>query len=202
MGNRFVAGALAAAVVAAGLAMSAPSGAAHHLWQIKQIFSNASGSVQFLSLFTSDPSETNVGGFTVTSGGHVFTFGSSLSGSTANKWILLATSNFAGEPGAVVPDYIIPAGFFATGGGSLNYAGVDTWNYGTVPTDGVHSLMRDGTTAVNSPTNFSGQSGSVNLASAVPAVPRWGLVLLVGGVLLLGSGLVRYRKRLLPAVSP
>ena len=114
MRNRFVAGALAVAIAGAGLAISAPSRAAHHLWQIKQIFSNASGSVQFISLFTSDPTETGVGGFTVTSGGHVFTFGSSLSGTTANKWILIATSNFAAEPGAVAPDYIIPGGFFSS----------------------------------------------------------------------------------------
>jgi hypothetical protein len=48
------------------------------------------------------------------------------------------TPKFAGLPGAITPDYILPVeNFFPTGGGSLNYAsGADIWNYGTVPTNG------------------------------------------------------------------
>jgi hypothetical protein len=198
---RTVAGALALA--AATAAIPAPSHAAHHLWKLTQIFSNASGSVQFVQLFTSDPSETNVDGFTITtSSGHSFSFGSNLGGTTSNKWILVATGGLENLPGGVKPDYVLPATsgpFFSTGGGSLNYANVDTWSYGAVPTDGVHSLMRDGTTPVNSVVNFTGQSGSLNLATSVPAVPRWGIVLLVGLVLLAGSGLLRARHR---TVSP
>jgi hypothetical protein len=37
--------------------------------------------------------------------------------------------------------------FGHTGGGTLNYAGIDNWSYGAVPTDGVHSLLRNGSTA-------------------------------------------------------
>jgi hypothetical protein len=199
---RSVAGALAVAV--AGVLVGAPCRATHHLWRFTQLFSNASGGVQFVQLQnnTSDTGETLVSGFTITSGGNTFTFGSNLTGSTANKWILLATSNFASLPGGVMPDYVIPAGFLATGGGSLNYAsGTDTWNYGAVPVDGVRSLMRDGSEPPNSPINFAGTMGNVNLSTAVPAIPRWGIAILVGGLLLASSGLLRNRDRWLRAAG-
>jgi hypothetical protein len=194
---RTVAGAIVLAAVA--VAVPSPSRAAHHLWKLTQIFSNASGSVQYIQLFTSDPSELSVNGFTITtSTGNSFSFGSNLPGTTTNKWILVATGGLQNLPGGVTPDYLLPATggpFFATGGGTLNYANVDTWSYGTVPTDGVHSLMRDGSTPVNAAVNFAGQSGSLNLTTAVPAVPRWGIVLLVGGMLVAGSGLLRIGRR-------
>ena len=184
--------AVVAALIGGLVASASPARAGHHLWKFTQIFSNAAGSVQFAQLFTTDAGENGVGPFTITTDtGHTFNFVTSPTGSTANTWILVATSNFAGLPGGVMPDYIIPANFFSTGGGSLNYAGVDTWSYGTVPTDGVRSLMRDGTTPTNSPKNFAGQSGSVNLATATPALPRWGIILLVGCMLVAASGLLR-----------
>src|SRR6185436_1825099 len=97
---------------------------------------------------------------------HTFNFVTNLpSNATANTHILVATSGFGALAGGVTPDYVIPANFFATG-------------YGTVPTDGVHSLLQNGSTEVNSPTNFAGNAGSVNLAAAVPMLPRWGILLL------------------------
>src|SRR5207244_1759546 len=75
---------------------------------------------------------------------------------TANTWILVATSGFGSLPGGVTPDYIIPSNFFPTGGGTLNYAsGVQSCSYGVVPTDGYHSLLRNVSTAVHSPHNFA-----------------------------------------------
>jgi hypothetical protein len=189
MRNRFVVLATVVGLVFAGTAQ-----AGHHLWRFTEAFSNASGSVQFVELFVNATSEQGVGPFTVVAGSNTFNFVTNLpSSNTANTWILIATSGFGSLPGGVTPDYIIPGHFFATGGGTLNYAsGIDTWNYGAVPGDGVHSLMRDGTFAVNSPTNFAGQSGSVNL-SAAPAITGWWLVALVGALLLLASGILRRR---------
>jgi hypothetical protein len=186
---------LAVLATVVGLVLASSAQAGHHLWNFTEIFSNADGSVQFMELFTAANDEQGVGPFTVVSNTHTFNFVTSLSTNiTANTWILIATSNFAGKPGAVTPDYIIPASFFQTGGGSLNYAsGIQVWNYGAVPTDGVHSLLRNGTTAVNSPTNFAGQTGSVNLGAAVPMLPTWGLIVLVGAMLLAASGLIRKR---------
>jgi len=185
-----------AAVLLVATSVAPPARAAHHLWNFTEIFSNANGSAQFMELFCPDANEQGVGPFTITSNTHTFNFVTNLPNSaTANTYILVATSGFGTFPGGVTPDYVIPQNFFATGGGTLNYAsGVAVWSYGAVPTDGSHSLLRSGSTAVNSPTNYAGNTGSVNVAAAVPLVPRWGLVLLMGALLLAGSGLLVRRQ--------
>jgi hypothetical protein len=188
--------ALATTLVAA-FTLAPSAHAAHHLWNFSEIFSNASGSVQYVELFCTDANEQGVGPFTITSNAHTFNFVTNLPNTaTANTYILVATSGFGSLAGGVTPDYIIPSNFFATGGGTLNYAsGVQVWSYGAVPTDGTHSLLRNGSTAINSPTNYAGQGGSVNLATAVPMLPRWGLVLVMGALLLAGSGILARRPR-------
>jgi hypothetical protein len=185
---------LAILATVVGLLVSANAYAGHHLWVWTEMYSNASGSVQFVEMFTNANSEQGVGPFTITSTTHTFNFVTNLpTATTANTWILIATSGFGSLPGGVTPDYIIPSNFFPTGGGTLNYAsGVQSWSYGVVPTDGYHSLLRNGSTAVNSPQNFAGQVGSVDLA--VPAFGGWGLALLIGAMLLLASGLLRRRR--------
>jgi hypothetical protein len=178
------------------MALAAPSTsyAGHHLWKISQLYSSAGGGVQFVEL-TTGPSnvtdEPNVGSQTITASGHTFTFATSLTG-PANT-LLVATSGFQSLAGGVMPDFVLPTtSFFSAGGGTIVYAGIDTWNYGAVPTDGSHALLRDGTTAVNSPTNTAHQVGSVNVAPpAVPALPAVGIAILVAIMLLAGSGLVR-----------
>jgi hypothetical protein len=178
------------------LLLPSTSHAAHHLWKFSQMFSNANGSTQFIQLSCTDNNEQNLGTFTVTAGANTFNFMTNLpNANTGATQILLATSNFGGLPGGVAPDYIIPANFFATGGGTLTYAsGADSWAYGAVPTDGVHALLRNGTTATNAVVNFAGTHGTVNLATAVPALPTVGIALLVAALLLAGSGLVRRRR--------
>ena len=185
---------LAILATVVGLLISATAQAGHHLWVWTEMYSNASGSVQFVEMFTAVNSEQGVGAFGITSTTHSFSFVTNLpTATTANTWILVATSGFGSLPGGVTPDYIIPSNFFPTGGGTLNYAsGVQIWNYGAVPTDGYHSLLKTGATAVNSPQNFAGQVGSVDLA--VPAFGGWGLALLIGAMLLLASGLLRRRR--------
>jgi hypothetical protein len=179
------------------LVASSTSNASHHLWRLKSLFSNADGSVQWVQLFVTDSGEPNVGAFTVKSNTNTFSFLTNLPNSnTANTWILLATSNFAALHGGIAPDYIIPANFFSTGGDTLTYATtVDSWTFGAVPMDGVSQLNRDGTTARNVAINFAGQSTTVNLGQTVPAVGTWGVALLVGALLLVGSGLLRARAR-------
>jgi hypothetical protein len=177
--------------------LGAPSAqAGHHSWDITELYSNASGSTQFVELFCPVNGEAGLGPFTLTSTTNTLNFVTNLSsGFTANTWVLCATGNFAGLPGGIVPDYVIPANFFPTAGGTINYAsGADIWNYGAVPTNGVLALQRAGGTATNSPRNFAGQQGSVNLGTPVPAVPTWGLLAWVGAVLLLSSGLLRRRE--------
>jgi hypothetical protein len=185
-------------LTAVGLVMAPAAQAAHHLWTISEAFSNASGTVQFVELTCPAAGENNIGAFALTSNTHALNFVTNLNGatSTANSWVLAATSGFGSLPGGVAPDYIIPANFFNTGGGTLNYAGIDNWSYGAVPTDGVHSLLRNGSTAVNSPSNFSGNTGSVNVSASVPALQTWGLLVLVGAMLFAASGLWKKRTPL------
>ena len=177
----------------AGLLVAPQAHAGHHLWVFTEAFSNASGSVQYVEMFTAAASENLIGGFDITSGVNTFNFVTNLgTTATAGKSILIATAGFASLAGGVTPDYILPANFISTGGGSLDYAsGVQIWTHGALPTDGVHSLLRNGSTAVNSPTNFAGATGSVNLATAVPMVQTWGLIAIVGALLLLASGLLK-----------
>jgi hypothetical protein len=179
-----------------GLLVASTAQAGHHLWDLTEAFSNADGTVQFVELFTAEDNEQGVGPFTMTSNGKTMNFVTNLpTAATANTWILAATSSFASEPGAVTPDYLIPDQFVSTSGGTIVYAGgADTWAHGAVPTDGLHSLLRSGSTGINSPTNFAGQTGSVNLAAGVPMVPTWGLIFVVGAVLFVASGLLRRRE--------
>jgi hypothetical protein len=141
--------------------------ASFHLFQIESLYSNADGTVQYVVLheFTGANGENFLGGhpLTVTHAGVVktFTFDHDLpSTSTAGKRALVATQGFAAL-GLVVPDYVVPNGFLPTDGGTLNYAGVDSVTYATLPVDGVNALLRDGTPAPNVATNFAGQSASV-----------------------------------------
>jgi hypothetical protein len=186
---------LAVLAIALGLFAATTAQAGHHLWVFSEIFSNASGTIQYVEMSCPANSEAGLGPFTVV-GASTFNFVTNLPNtSTANTHILIATSGFGSLAGGVTPDYIIPGNFLATGGGTLNYAtGIQIWNYGTVPTDGIHALHRDGSTGVNAPTNFLGNSGSVNLASAVPAAGGWGMALLIGAILLFASGLLRKRQ--------
>ena len=72
--------------------------------------------------------------------------------------------------GIVTPDYKIPNGFLPTNGGTLNYAGVDTVNFVSLPTDGTTAITRNGTTIQNLATNFAGQSASVAAVGPPPAI--------------------------------
>ncbi len=184
-------------VTAAGLVTASSARAGHHNWDFTEIFSNADGSVQYIEIFTPANGEGGLGPFTITASGNTFNFVTNLPSTTLNKWALVATSNFAALPGAVTPDYILPASFFSTAGGTLNYAGgADLWNYGAVPTDGVNALQRDGSSAANSPTNFAGAVGSVDLSPSapIPAVTAWGVIFAIGAILLLATGAF-YRPR-------
>jgi Ca2+-binding RTX toxin-like protein len=92
---------------------------------------------------------------------HSFTFPANLpSESTADTSVLIATQGFA-DLGIVTPNYIVPAGFLFTSGGTLNFAGADIVTYTALPTDGTHSVNRSGVVATATPTNFAGATGQL-----------------------------------------
>ncbi len=165
-----------------------PAHAAAHLWRIHELFSSAGGGVQFIEMeeCCGADNEIFLGGKTIVSEttGNEFVFPANLpcSDCTANQHLLLATEAFADLPGAPTPDYIISENFFDLNEDLLIYwlytAATFPFSPGDLPTDGTHSLVcLDGdyagctTTAseVNSPTNFAGETGSVEVGPCNPA---------------------------------
>jgi hypothetical protein len=166
------------------LAFSGSAHATFHLWYITELFSNADGTIQFIELKALASGQEFVSGHTITSSSGTttrsFTFPSNLPGDTASmdggdpyygggmttyKSMLIGTQGFAGL-GIVKPDFVVPNGFLFTTDGRVNFGeGADSLTYGSLPTDGSHSLYRDGATNVNTPMNFAGESGTVSAAA-------------------------------------
>ena len=146
--------------------------------------------MQFIELTASAGGQQFIGGRTITSSQagitRSFTFPTDLPGDTATvtgsddgngscgiygtmctttyKSFLIGTQGFAAL-NVVQPDYIVPNGFLFTTNGTVNYAGVDSLSYPSLPVDGRMSLKRDGTASLNSPTNFAGVTASVALTT-------------------------------------
>ncbi len=155
---------LRAAAAIAGILVFHPNvDAAFHLWEINEVFSNSDGTIQYLELATTSPDEQLLSGHTIVSSGAgvptlEFIFEGDLTGSTADRNLLLATERFALLTG-VEPDYVIPAGFIATREGTLNFGeGVDVLSYtaGQFPVNGAQSLNGEGQPQVPTPTRFDG----------------------------------------------
>ena len=138
---------------------------------IEQVYSNADGTVQYVVLHEAQGTNggNNWSGRTFTSM-HAgitksFAFPADLPGTaTANRRVLIGSQGLAAL-GFIAPDYVIPNGFLATDGGTLNFAGVDTVTYASLPTDGVGAINRTGATVPNGAANFTGKSVSL------PALP-------------------------------
>ncbi len=157
-----------------------PALAGSHLWRINEVFSSADGSVQFIEMkeCCGANNETGLSGKWIRSDttGNQFNFPGNLPCCTANRHLLLATAAFAALPGAPTPDYIISENFLDLDADLLTYwmygAAAFPFGSGELPTDGTHSLVCTAgggggctTTAseVNSPTNFAGETGSVEV---------------------------------------
>ena len=66
---------------------------------------------------------------------------------------------------------------------------------GSTALNGQDSLYRSGSPGANTPKNFAGVEGNVDAypPNPVPSVAGWGIVLLVGALLLAASGILRRR---------
>lgn len=163
-----------AAVVVLPLLASAAQ-ASFHLFVIDQIYSDASGVVQYVELSTPATGQQFLAGNSITASqgtsSHTFTFPTNLPGDTANKKFLVATQGFANLPGVVTPDYTVPSGFLFQPGGTINFASVDSVTYAALPTDGVTAINHSGTPVPNTPTNFAGGTSSVNIPPPAQAGP-------------------------------
>src|SRR5262245_34951790 len=149
-----------------------PALAGGHTWRLSEVFSNADGTIQFIELaeISGGSAEVATGGHLVSSLTHTFTIPTNAVMPTSFKKILLGTPAFKALTGAPTVDYTIVANFFNPATDTIGYSTWDpSWPVSNVPTDGVTSLLRNNTTAVNSPTNYAGQSGSVNANPPAPA---------------------------------
>jgi len=186
-----VASAVALVIASTGSAALAAS----HEWRFNEVFSNADGTIQFIELRESAgaDNETFLDGKWILSDAtdNQYDFTEDIDPPTGNKYLLLATADFAALSGAPTPDYIIPDNFFSLGADTLRYwlygAAIMTWPAGGVPTDGIHSRNVNGSIGVNSPTNYAGDSGSVAAGVPIPAVSHWGVVVMLLLMLTAGS---------------
>ena len=153
------------------------AGAAFHLWDITEVYSNGDGSVQFIEFATNTNNQDELFDHTLESILVIFTFPNDLdpdgmgngNNATANQHMLVATPAFASQPGAVTPDFVLNGTeFFDFVEDSLDFAGRDTfeWVSGELPTNGIDSLHEPfgsdvRTVDINSPTNFAGEVGEL-----------------------------------------
>ena len=172
-----------------------------HTYVIEQLFSDSTGNVQFIVMHENQGMSAEFfwqgHQLTSTHAGQtkVFMFPSNLPmgmscnpyygcaaappSSTANTRVLIATQGFV-DLHLITPDYVIPNGFLATDGGTINYAGVDQVTYGALPTDGTTAINRNGAMIPNMATNFSGATASV--VGTTATVPNYqGLWWAAGG---------------------
>ena len=145
--------------------------ASFHLWEIAEIYSNASGKVQYIELTTSASGQQFVAGHEISAlqdgTTHLFSIPADLPGDSRNHKFLIATQGFA-SLGIVAPDYVVPDGFLFQPNGSVNFAGVDVMTYGNLPSNGVSAMDRAGNIVVNAPTNFAGATSTIGTPQVLP----------------------------------
>jgi hypothetical protein len=169
---------IAAATMFAALSIVPAARASFHLWIVDQIYSDASGNVQYVQYTTTSPGQEFLTLSSLNSmrdtDSKTFIFPSDLpivAGSTANKKFIVATQGFASLNTGVTPDYLMPNGFLFIPNGTITLVGADSVAYLALPTNGTHALNRNGTPVVAAPTNYAGNTGAVNVPPPIPAGP-------------------------------
>ncbi|HIF94129.1 MAG: hypothetical protein ABGX04_14560 [Myxococcales bacterium] len=167
------------------LAASATAGI--HTWDVVEVFSNSDGTIQYVELLDlgTTGAEVGVGNGSLSSTAHSFSWANgTVTGPTNGKSYLIATAGFAALPGAPTPDVIIPPAnvpFFNTGGDTVSFAGVDSFAFGPVPTNGLDSFDSTTGSGTNSPKNYAGDTGTVDASGgpSAPAAPSASAIMLV-----------------------
>jgi hypothetical protein len=161
--------AMRVAVVASAFLASATIDAATPTFRIAELSSNLDGSVQFMRLTETAglDDQHHLAGLTITSTHHgivkTFTFDKDLPfRNTAHSSFVIGAAYDQAKNGNVVPvtfasgawyccyalTFSTPPRFFPTDGGTVAFADADSFEYSSLPTDGVHALLRDGGVAL------------------------------------------------------
>ncbi len=160
--------------------LASPAHAAFHFWNISEVYTNSSGTLQFIEFSTTFSSQQFVNNqqVNVTNLGNtqtnMFTVMGDLPGDSANRRFLIGTAGIEATSG-VVPDYIIPDNFIFQAGGSINFFGANSGPYTALPTDGMLSRTWTGGDAINTPTNFAGVTGTVVVPEPISLIATGGL---------------------------
>lgn len=187
------------AVFCATTMVASPARAAFHLWNLQELYSNSSGTLQFIELSTPNNGQTVVGGKSISVSNigasltNSFTIPANIAAPTAGKTLLFGTAGIQAA-GGPAPDYILPNGFLFTAGGSINFFGANSGAYTALPTNGSASRIwsTGGNNTINSPRNYAGQTGVV-------VVPEPTSMILVS--LALGSIYSMSRRRNLKSIA-
>jgi len=154
-----------ALMLALAMGMAMPARAAFHLWQIREIYTDGTGTKQYIEMFCPSSSQTFVSGqsIKVSSGGttNTFTLNHGLSGDSLNHPLLFGTPLTTNSGGPPV-DYILPTNFLFASGGSISFFGANSGTYTALPTNGSSSYVYPaGTTSANNPQNYAGTTGLI-----------------------------------------
>lgn len=192
--------AFSSVLAAAALLAASTASAGIHTWDVREVFSNHDGTIQYVELFDAGAggTETGVGNGTLTSSLNTFSWTNGpVAPPTNGKSYLIATAAFAALPGAPTPDVIIPATdvpFFDPAGDTISFGAIDSLVFGAVPTNGTDSFDEIAGVGANTPKNYAGVQGNVS-AGGPPAVPTasfWAMALLASA--LVGLGAVALRR--------
>ena len=147
-----------------------------HTWDVVEVFSNSDGTIQYIELLDrgTGGTELNVGNGSFTSGSTSYSWNNGVVAAPTNgRRYLIATPAFAALPGAPTPDVIVPPAnvpMFDSAGDTVSFAGVDSFVFGAIPTNGTDAFDDTVGIIVNSPTNYAGVTGSV-VIGGTPSVP-------------------------------
>ena len=137
-------------------------------WQIREVFSNSDGRVQFIELYSPAFNQNALSTLTIRVNEQVIQPTIDTIGDTRNKHFLLATASFESETNGIVPDFILPERTIPTSGVITIQIGTRTTRtFTNLPLDGIFSVNAASEQFLNSPTNFAGEVGALRLNSSV-----------------------------------
>jgi hypothetical protein len=187
-----------------------PAYASSHSWRFNEFYSSPDKQVQFIEMqeISGLNNETQIQDGWYASDtfnlSHTQLLGSSLAFGTADKKFLVGTESYAALPDVPTPDFIVPDGVIEPSGDTIIW-----WFYQTltIPTE---TMPSDGTDALhlvnaadpelgftvgpNSPTNYAGETGTVELPIKVPLSSGWAIASSVA-IMAAGGGVLARRGR-------